>query len=207
MPEMGDVMSRTIYYMGGEQCTDEKEVLKKVRDKLIEAKASWLSMDYGNIEKYAKVDLAAGVNWNGASMRVRLENKDIAFGYPVCGYPVWMDSAAILADATNVENNRLFLNLIMDPGDAAMLSKFARYANGVTGSEAYMDEDMKSAPEIVVPEEFTAAGRMGMTCPPEVKRYTPRPGPNFRSEMEGATRRRAALPRAKDLPVAGRAIP
>lgn len=173
VPEMGDVMSTTIYYMGGEQCTDDKEVLKKVRDKLVEAKASWLSMDYGNIEKYAKVDLAAGVNWNGASMRARLENKDVAYGYPVTGYPIWMDNAAILADATNVDNAKLFLNFVMDPENAAMLSNFARYANGITGSEAFMDEEMKAAPEIVIPEELKAAGRMGITCPPEVQKiYT-----------------------------------
>lgn len=173
VPEMGDVMSTTIYYMGGEQCTDDKEVLKKVRDKLVEAKASWLSMDYGNIEKYAKVDLAAGVNWNGASMRARLENKDVAYGYPATGYPIWMDNAAILADATNVDNAKLFLNFVMDPENAAMLSNFARYANGITGSEAFMDEEMKAAPEIVIPEELKAAGRMGITCPPEVQKiYT-----------------------------------
>jgi spermidine/putrescine transport system substrate-binding protein len=50
-----------------------------------------------------------------------------------------------------------------------MLSNFARYANGVKGSEAYMDEVMKQAPEIVVPAEFAAAGRFGVTCPANVQ--------------------------------------
>ena len=48
---MGDVMSLAIMYMGGEPCSGDKEVLKKVRDKLVEAKAKWLSMDYGSVEK------------------------------------------------------------------------------------------------------------------------------------------------------------
>jgi spermidine/putrescine transport system substrate-binding protein len=31
--------------LGGEPCTGDKEVLKKVRDKLVEAKPKWISMD------------------------------------------------------------------------------------------------------------------------------------------------------------------
>jgi len=158
VPEMMDTMSTAIYYIGGEQCTTDKAVLKKVRDTLVEAKKDWLSMDYGNIEKYAKGDLSAGLNWNGASMRARLQNGDIAFGLPKTGYPVWMDNAAILADAKNVDNARTFLNFIMAPENAAMLSNFAKYANGVKGSEAYLDDALKSAPEVNPTDELKAAG-------------------------------------------------
>ena len=130
-------------------------------------------MDYGNIEKYAKGDLAAGVNWNGASFRARNQNPDIAFGYPQEGYPVWMDNAAILADAQNVEEAKTFLNFIMDPENAAMLSEFARYANGIKGSDAFMPEDMKSAPEVVVPEDLKGAAYVAKVCPPEAQKlYT-----------------------------------
>ena len=173
VPEMNDVMGMAIHYVGGETCTGDKDVLKKVRDVLVEAKKDWLSMDYGNIEKYAKGDLGAGVNWNGASMRARDQNPDIAFGYPQTGYPVWMDNAAILADAKNVDNAKLFLNFIMDPENAAMLSTFAKYANGITGSDEFMSDAMKSAPEIVVPEALKSAAYIAETCPPEVSKiYT-----------------------------------
>jgi spermidine/putrescine transport system substrate-binding protein len=173
VPEMNDVMGMAIHYVGGEQCTDDKETLMKVRDVLKAAKPFWVSMDYGNIEKFAKGDLSAGVNWNGASFRARADNADIAFGYPQEGYPVWMDNAAILADAQNVDNAKIFLNFIMGPENAAMLSSFARYANGIAGSEAFLPEDMKTAPEIVVPEELKGAAYVAKTCPPSAsKLYT-----------------------------------
>lgn len=173
VPEMNDVMGMAIHYVGGETCTGDKEVLKKVRDTLVEAKPNWLSMDYGMIEKYAKGDMAAGVNWNGASMRARNQNPDIAFGYPQTGYPVWMDNAAILSDASNVENAKTFINFIMDPENAAMLSNFAKYANGIAGSEEFMDDEMKAAPEIVVPAALKEAAYIAETCPPEVSQiYT-----------------------------------
>ncbi|MCR9125649.1 MAG: extracellular solute-binding protein [Rhodobacteraceae bacterium] len=173
VPEMGDVMALAIMYYGGTPCTGDREILKKVRDGLVEAKKSWLGMDYGNLEKFAKEDLWAGVNWNGSTFRMRLQNENVAYGYPKEGYVVWMDSVAVLADARNVEEAKMFQNFIMEPENAALISSFARYANGILGSDPYMPDDMKTAPEIVIPAELKDKGVFNQACPPDVQQlYT-----------------------------------
>ena len=165
VPEMSDVIAMTIFNVGGEACTEDLTVLREVRDLLMSAKPSWISMDYGTTDKLSSNDLMATVNWNGSTMRARINNPDVVYGYPVEGYPLWMDSVGLLADAQNVDEAYLFLDFIMRPENAAMISNFARYANGITGSEAFMDEVMQTAPEIVVPEEFASAGQFLPTCP------------------------------------------
>ncbi len=172
-PEMNDVISAAIMYLGGEPCTTDKELLKNVREKLVEAKAKWLSMDYGMIEKFAGRDVAASLYWNGAAFRAREKNSDVRYGYPQEGFALWMDSVGILADAKNVENAKLFLNFIMEPENAALISAFARYANGIEGAEAFMPKDMIGAPEIDIPTELASAGVFLPTCSPEAtKIYT-----------------------------------
>lgn len=168
IPEMSDVMTMAIYHAGGDSnCTDDMDVLRQVRDNLMAAKQHWLALDYGTVDSYAAGDLDAGIYWNGASMRVRLQNEDFAYGYPETGYPVWMDNLMVLSDAQNTENAMIFVNFVLQPENAALISNFARYANGISGSEAYMDEVMQGAPEIEVPEELVAAGRFNQACSQE----------------------------------------
>ncbi len=167
-PEMNDVMFATIRYMGGKWCTDDKEVLKKVHEKLKEAKPKWLAMDYSAHEKMASREYAAVYYWNGAMLRARQQNPEVAFGYPKEGYPFFMDSVAILKDAKNVDNAKLFMNFIMLPENAALVSNFAKYANGIKGSEAFIEKAMQGAPEITPTPEQTAQGEFMLPCAPEV---------------------------------------
>ncbi|WP_082352407.1 extracellular solute-binding protein [Rhizobium sp. AAP43] len=168
-PEMNDVLFATIKYVGGDWCTSDKDVLRKVRDKLVEAKSKWLAMDYSVTEKLPAGDYSGVYYWNGAIMRAREKNADIKFGYPKEGYPVFMDSVAILKDAKNADNAKLFMNFIMDPENAAMISNFAKYANGIKGSEQFMAKEMQGAPELVIPAELESAGQFLLTCEPAVQ--------------------------------------
>jgi spermidine/putrescine transport system substrate-binding protein len=172
VPEMNDVVAAAVMYVGGEPCTGDKAILKKARDVLVAAKPNWLSMEYTTVDTMSKGDFKAGSDWNGAALRIRLKLPSVHFGFPKEGFPIFMDNAAILKDAQNVENAKLFLNFIMDPENAAMLSAFARYANGIKGSEKFLPADMIDAPELTLPEGNK--GRFVLACPPEVNELVTR---------------------------------
>jgi spermidine/putrescine transport system substrate-binding protein len=166
---MNDVIFAAIKYVGGQQCTDDKAVLKKVRDTLVAAKPNWIAMEYNTIEKMGAGDFKATSDWNGSALRQRLANPAIHYNYPKEGYGLWSDNVVVLKEAKNVENAKLFQNFIMDPENAAGLSAFHRYANAITGSDKFMPADMKDAPEVVIPEAAKAQGEFQKMCAPEIQ--------------------------------------
>ncbi len=169
VPEMNDVIFAALKYLGAAQCTDDKAVLKKVRDLLVAAKPNWIAMEYNTIEKMGAGDFKATSDWNGSALRQRLANPAIHFNYPKEGYGLWSDNVVVLKEAKNVENAKLFQNFIMDPEVAAGLSAFHRYANGIAGSDKYMPADMKDAPEVVIPADVKPLGELQRLCSPEAQ--------------------------------------
>lgn len=171
LPEMGDVVGMALMYVGSEFCTEDKEALKKARDLLLAAKPKWIAMDYGAIEKMSNNDYAASLEWNGAALRTRKNNPAVEFGYAREGYPIFMDSLALLKDAKNVENAYKFMDFVMQPENAAMFSDFSKYANAIKGSAEFLPEDMKNAPEVQIPDEFLKAGVFYPRCEGKPREY------------------------------------
>ncbi|MCU0904778.1 MAG: extracellular solute-binding protein, partial [Tabrizicola sp.] len=162
-------LALAIMYEGGEPCTEDLEVLKRVRDKLLAAKPYWMSMDYGMEEKMAVNDVSASVYWNGAMIRARLKNPDVVYAVPKEGFIEWMDQVMLLSDAQNVEEAYAFMNFIAAPENAALISNFARYSSGISGAKDFMDDVMKVAPELEIPPELADKGRFIPTCGPKAQ--------------------------------------
>jgi len=173
VPSMNEVIDMAIGYVGGQPCTTDKAILKAARDKLMAAKPYWASIDYPSFEKFIKEDLDASIFWSGATKRIRAENPGFAYGYPKEGFSLWQDNVAILADAKNVENAKLFLNFIMEPENAALISSYTQYGNAIKGSDAFMDPEFLKAPEMNIPAKFKTAAHFLKTCPADVQQiYT-----------------------------------
>ena len=151
--DMNDVINAGLRYLGYGRCNGNQDELREVTELLLNSKQYWRTMDYSIIEKLTSGDVDLSQSWNGAALRARLQRPTLRYAYPKEGFTGWMDNMAVLSDAPNMENAKLFINFMMDPENAAMTSNFARYANGILGSDEFMDEDMLSAPEIVMPAD------------------------------------------------------
>ncbi|MDE4191537.1 extracellular solute-binding protein [Phaeobacter gallaeciensis] len=150
--DMNDVINAGLRYLDYPRCNSDPAQMKELLALLLKAKEDWRTMDYAVIEKLTSKDVDLSQSWNGAAMRARADRPTLKYAYPKQGFTGWMDNVAVLADAPNMENAKLFVNFMMEPENAAMTSNFARYANGVIGSEEFMDAEMLEAPEIVMPE-------------------------------------------------------
>ena len=169
VPSMNDVIDMTLRYIGAEPCTSDRAALGRARDLLLAAKPHWASIDYASFEKFVNEDLNASVFWSGAAGRIRDQNPGFAYGWPATGFIQWIDNAAILADATNVDNARLFLDFIMAPENAALISNYTRYGNAILGSEAFMEPGLLESPELAIPEHLAGAAIDQQLCSPEVQ--------------------------------------
>ena len=167
---MLDDINSTIHgaerYLGIARCKESKEDLKKVSDLLMASKPNWKTFSYDTLTLLTNGDVSASMNWNGYSYRARQKVPTMAFGFPKEGLEGFMDNAAVLKEAKNLENAKLFQNFVMDPENAGMISSFAGYDNGIKGSHAFMPKELAESSEMNPPAgspvpEFVPA------CPPD----------------------------------------
>jgi spermidine/putrescine transport system substrate-binding protein len=172
-PSQDEVFAAAQRYLGIPRCTSDPQQLKTMYEMIVNAKQYWRTMDYGMIDTMVAGDTAASHGWNGAAMRVRLAKPTVAYAYPKEGFPVWMDNIVVLHDAPNMENAKIFQNFIMDPENAALVSDYAKYANAVVGSGAFLPAEFAEAPEIKMPEWAEPLGEFAIVCDQAtVEKYT-----------------------------------
>jgi spermidine/putrescine transport system substrate-binding protein len=167
LDDVNTVMHAAERYAGVPRCGADKANLKKVNDVLTAAKPSWKTFSYDTITKMTSGDVIVSQAWNGATYRARQKLPAIKYAYPKEGIEGWMDNVAVLKGAKNLENAKLFQDFVMDPENAALISEFAGYDNGIVGSHKFLPPDFAGAPEINPPAGAPAA-EFVPPCPPEV---------------------------------------
>ena len=161
-----EVVPMALFYLGYESCETDPDAFREVLA-LLEAQKEHVKTytSEGILEATIAGEYAMSTYWNGASMRVRKERDTAQYAYPVEGLSGWMDNLTIAKGAPNKENALTFINWFLQAEPAAMQSNFAGYSNGVVGSDAFMDESLKTAPEVVPPEGANI--KFALTCSEE----------------------------------------
>ena len=166
LDDINSVIHAAERYVGVPRCSADKGDLKKVNDALQAAKPFWKTFSYDTITKMTSGDVVVTQTWNGAAYRMREKVPSVKFAMTKEVMEGWMDNVAVLKGAKNVENAKLFQNFIMDPENAALISDFARYDNGIVGSHKFLPPEFGNAPEINPPAGTSS--EFVPPCPPEV---------------------------------------
>lgn len=96
-------------------------------------------------------DLTLGMAWNGDIYQAAQENSAIQFVYPKDGFIISIDSMAIPAGATHLQNAYRFINFILRPDIAKKISLETGYASPNEGAVKLMPKSILSNP-IIYPD-------------------------------------------------------
>lgn len=149
-----EVISMALVYLGLPTCNEDPKDMQRVLELLQAQKPSVKVYNSDGIkERMVSGDTAIHMMWNGYAMRARAEKPTIEYAFPKEGVLTWMDNVAVPKDAPHKENALKFVTFMLEPENAAIQSNFAQYANGIAGSDKYLDEELTSSPAFETPPE------------------------------------------------------
>lgn len=94
-------------------------------------------------EPYLTGEVALGMIWNGEAYMAAQENPAIRYIYPSEGVAVWMDSMVIPKGARNVDNAHAFINFVLQPNVAKVISEEIGYSSPNGAARKLMDEAVR----------------------------------------------------------------
>lgn len=157
-----DLMPSVLTYLGLPPDWSDVKNVEKAAEHLAKLKpyiTKFHSSEY--INALANGNICVTVGYSGdilqAKSRAEEAKKGVEVGYviPKEGAQLWFDQMAIPADAPHPEDAHAFLNYILKPEVAAKASNFVSYANGNLKSQEFLDEAVKTNPEVYPsPEVF-----------------------------------------------------
>ncbi len=155
LDDQRDLYYAAAYYLGFDKCTESQDEAQKILDLLLKQKEQLkLYSSEGTIDRMIAGEVAIHMQWNGAAHRVWREKPDRVYVYPEEGTTFWSDHLAVLADAPNMENAKIFLNFMMDPENAAMAANYTGYSTPIMGAGDYLLPDMKADAAVNMPAAY-----------------------------------------------------
>jgi spermidine/putrescine transport system substrate-binding protein len=149
---VSEVVSLAEVYLGLPPCQTDPAAIKTVFA-LLEKQAPSVKVynSDGAIDREASGETWIHQIWNGDAARARANNPAVTFVFPKEGAVSWMDNLAVPTGAPHLDNAKAFLRFMLKPENSALSSNFTHYASAITGSEAYLDLALKTAPELNPP--------------------------------------------------------
>ncbi|WP_369599957.1 extracellular solute-binding protein [Hahella sp. SMD15-11] len=124
-----------------------KQLMEKVRDKLIEAKPlvkNYWSNGDALLEMMRSGEVTVAMGWDNGGWKLHAENPDIDFVAPRSGALGWIDTFAIPAKSRNVEAAYQWINFMLEPENAAFFTNQEKYGTASRDAVKYLDPEIRA---------------------------------------------------------------
>ncbi|WP_449280690.1 ABC transporter substrate-binding protein [Leucobacter sp.] len=165
------VIDAALLATGSEPCTDDGAAYQRALDLLNDFKPNVkvISSD-GTIDRLAGGETVLSTMWNGSFARAKAQNPDLEYVLPEEGYLMGGDNLAILTNAQNADNAKIFMNWMLDPANAASNANWIKYSVPLKGIGDELDKLDDGGAKVIVPTaEEAERGMLQVPCSPDVK--------------------------------------
>ncbi|MGE4319455.1 MAG: extracellular solute-binding protein [Deferribacterales bacterium] len=156
MREVFGMALRVLGYSGNEtdpaKIKEAYELLRKLRPNVRVYNSDSPKIPFINGE------VVIGINWNGEAFAANEENPKIKFVYPKEGAIFWVDSMCIPKGAANVANAHKFINYIMKPEVAKLISEEIGYASPNKVAVSMLEPEIRNNHTIYPPMNIIKQG-------------------------------------------------
>lgn len=132
------------------------EIMGKVEDKLIECKANVKTYWGGGDELMGLLrsgEVVASMAWDTGGWKLNADMEDITFVAPEAGALGWIDTFVLPAKGKADDAAYAWINFVMQPEVAAMITAAAGNFTASQGADAYADDALKARYQASFPQE------------------------------------------------------
>ena len=109
-------------------------------------------------QAFLNQEVVIGVMWNGEAYMAAQENPQIRYIYPKEGPFIWLDSMVIPRGAKNVDNAYRFIDFILRPDIAAVITAEIGYASPNKTAVAGLAPEVRNNPTVYPPKAVLESG-------------------------------------------------
>jgi putrescine transport system substrate-binding protein len=156
------IVPSVLAWLGEQPDSEDPKVLERAEAALMAVRPYIRKIGSDSlVAQLAEGDLCLIIASNGDALQVRERlritgsNRSIGFSIPHEGAVMWIDTAAIVADAPHPDNARRFINFLMDAKVAAQNTNAIHFPNGNAASQPLVQAQLTNA--VIYPRGAQAA--------------------------------------------------
>jgi spermidine/putrescine transport system substrate-binding protein len=162
------VYEAAAYYLGFDPCTTDEAESETILQLLANQKPHVVAYaSDGTVARLISGEAWLHHQWNGAAHRTKARLPSAVYVVPVEGATMWTDNLMLAADAPSPEAARAFVDWLLTPRAAALVSNQTGYMTAVEGARRHMDRRLLDDPAVALPAEKLDRLRPERVCPPE----------------------------------------